>query len=368
MNRGRARWSRKPGEDDHDRDGTAEPRRAHRDSTAGTPARGRVVVEWVDSQVLRGNRAGDPHGRRVPVYLPPSYDHEPNRRYPVVFVLTGFMGRGRMLLNDSPWLPSLDDRMDVLIGAGCPETILVMPDCFTRYGGSQYINSSATGRYANTSHRSSWPTSTPATARSRVASTAGRRQVVGRLRRAGARHAAPAGLGRWRAIAATWCLTIATAAMCRSSVRRCRKGGPPWLERFEAKIQKKHEDFYGAQHSRHGGGSLPNPATEPFGIDLPCDLETGAFRDDVWAAWLEHDPMRLVERHAGALRELKALHLDCGFRDEWHLHLGARLFTRRLRELGVKHDYEEFDDGHMNVSYRYDVSLPKLARALDRSA
>ena len=107
----------------------------------------------------------------------------------------------------------------------------------------------------------------------------------------------------------------------------------------------------------------PHPEA-PLGIDLPCDLETGAFQEDVWARWLEHDPMRLVERHADALRSLRLLYLDCGTRDEWHLHLGARLFARRLSALGIVHEHQEFDDGHMNVSYRYDVSLPKLAAAL----
>ncbi len=108
----------------------------------------------------------------------------------------------------------------------------------------------------------------------------------------------------------------------------------------------------------------PNPATMPFGIDLPCDLETGAFREDVWQRWLAHDPIQLLERHAEALRAMKFLFLDCGVRDEWHLHLGLRLFVRRLAALGIRHEVEEFDDGHMNVQYRYQVSLPKLARAL----
>src|SRR5215467_7237082 len=110
--------------------------------------RGRVELPRFESRVLRGNPAGDPHERLVPVYLPPDYDAEPARRFPVVFVLTGFTGRGRMLLNDNGWSPSLDDRMDALIASGrCGELILVMPDAFTRYGGSQYIDSSATGRY-----------------------------------------------------------------------------------------------------------------------------------------------------------------------------------------------------------------------------
>src|SRR5262249_26206037 len=111
-------------------------------------ARGRVVMQQVESQVLRGNAAGDSPARTVPVYLPPSYDAEPSRRFPVAFVLSGFTGRGRALLNDSAWSPPLDQRMDRLIARGeCGEMILVLPDCFTRYGGSQYINSSATGRY-----------------------------------------------------------------------------------------------------------------------------------------------------------------------------------------------------------------------------
>ena len=72
--------------------------------------RGRVVLERFESAVLRGNPAGDPAERTVPVYLPPSYDDSPATRYPVAFVLTGFTGRGRMLLNDNPWTPGSKDQ------------------------------------------------------------------------------------------------------------------------------------------------------------------------------------------------------------------------------------------------------------------
>jgi len=130
------------------------------------------------------------------------------------------------------------------------------------------------------------------------------------------------------------------------------------------KLQKKHDDFTVLNILGMAACYSPNPAAPPFGIDLPVDLETGEFREEVWSRWLALDPALIVERHAGALRTLKLLHLDCGTRDEWHLHLGLRKFVRQLEALGVPHEHEEFDDGHMNVSYRYDVSLPKLARAL----
>ena len=108
---------------------------------------GSVIIETITSDVLRGNPLGDPFVRRVPIYLPPDYATS-SARYPVVFVLAGFTGRGITFLNDAPWEETLPQRMDRLIADGkVRPMILVMPDCFTRLGGSQYINSPAVGRY-----------------------------------------------------------------------------------------------------------------------------------------------------------------------------------------------------------------------------
>ena len=53
-----------------------------------------------ESSILKGNPVGDDHVRDLFVYLPPGYD-EGDRRYPGVYCLTGFTGRGKGLLNDS---------------------------------------------------------------------------------------------------------------------------------------------------------------------------------------------------------------------------------------------------------------------------
>src|SRR5690606_33528099 len=109
--------------------------------------RGEVRFVKFESVALRDNPPGDPHIRELPVYLPPDYERS-GEKYPVVFCLTGFTGRGKMLLNDSAFTPNLAERMDRLIAAGLIiPMIAVMPDCFTYYGGSQYINSTATGNY-----------------------------------------------------------------------------------------------------------------------------------------------------------------------------------------------------------------------------
>jgi enterochelin esterase family protein len=328
---------------------------------------GKIVMERVASAVLKGNAAGDPHVRTVPVYLPPSYDESPRARYPVVFVLAGVTGRGRMLLNDNPWSPGLDDRMDRLVAAGCGEMILVLPDCFTRFGGSQYVDSTATGRYEAHVIEELVPR---VDARFRTLAGREHRGVAGKS--SGGYGALTLGMKHPEIFAAVACHSgdLYFDYCYRGDVPKfCTQiqqagGLEAWLAKFEAKPQKSHDDMLALNILGMAAAYSPNPVSLPFGIDLPCDLETGAFRDDVWRRWPEQDPLVMLESRADALRSLRLLYLDCGVRDEFNLQHGARLFSRRLRELSIRHEYEEFDDGHMNISYRYDTSLPKLAQAL----
>jgi S-formylglutathione hydrolase FrmB len=283
-------------------------------------------------------------------------------------VLTGFAGRGRMLLNDNPWSPSLDDRMDARIDSGaCGPMILVMPDCFTRYGGSQYLDSSATGRYATHLVEELVP---HVDANFRTLAGRGHRGVAGRS--SGGYGALTLGMTRpdiFGAVAChsgdmafDYCYRPDIARFC--SIVQEAGGVRAWLERFEGRRQKSKDDFTALNVLGMAACYSPDPAAEPFGIDLPIDPATGAWRDAVWRRWLEHDPLMRVEGRAEALRSLRLLFLDCGTRDEWMLHLGLRLFVRRLTALGIPFQHEEYDDGHMNVGYRYDVSLPLLAKAL----
>ena len=98
------------------------------------------------------------------------------------------------------------------------------------------------------------------------------------------------------------------------------------------------------------------------GFDLPFDLETGEMREDVWKRWLEHDPVRLVPSYEENLRSLKLLYLDAGTRDEFNLDIGARILSTKLKELDIPLIHEEFDDGHFNISYRFDRSLELISQ------
>lgn len=76
---------------------------------------GTVVFETITSEVLKDNPLHDSPTRRVPVYVPPNYD-ELAIRYPTLYLLTGFTGRGTMLLNDAAWEENIAERLDRLIG------------------------------------------------------------------------------------------------------------------------------------------------------------------------------------------------------------------------------------------------------------
>jgi enterochelin esterase family protein len=329
-------------------------------------SRGRVQIHDFESSVLQGNPAGDPHVRRVPVWLPPSYDAEPARRYPLLLVLGGFSGGGRTLLNDSPWSPALDLRLDALVERGCGEMIVVIPDCFTRFGGSQYLNSAATGRYADhlVDELVPWADATFRTMASRE-----HRGVAGKS--SGGFGAITLGMTRPDVFAAIachsgdmyfdYCYRVDVPRAC--TMLQAAGGVPAFLEAFDRSRQKSHDQFTTLNIVAMSACYSPD-ATAPMGVALPVDLETGAFRDDVWARWLAFDPLKRLPDCEAALRSLKLLYVDCGQRDEFHLQHGARLFTRELKARGIAHHYEEFDDSHMNISYRYDTSLPMLAKAL----
>jgi hypothetical protein len=55
---------------------------------------------------------------------------------------------------------------------------------------------------------------------------------------------------------------------------------------------------------------------------------------------------------------------DCGWRDQYQIHYGARILSARLSAAVIRHVYEEFDDNHSDIDYRMDVSLPFLYRVL----
>ncbi|CAG0941591.1 partial Endo-1,4-beta-xylanase Z, partial [Anaerolineae bacterium] len=277
-------------------------------------SQGIVIIETITSNVLRGNPLGDPFVRRVPIYLPPDYATS-NARYPVVFVLAGFTGRGITFLNDAPWGETIAQRMDRLIAQGAVrQMILVMPDCFTYLGGSQYVNSPAVGQYED--H----------VVQELVAFTDNKYRTL-----ADRNHRAVIGKssgGYGALMLAMQNPDVFGALACHSgdmyfehcyksdivaALRGLKKFGG--LEKFWNEfptIHPKDHDFNATLNMIAMSACYsPNP-NAPHGFDLPFDIETGELREDVWVRWLAHDPVQLVDNHLAALRSLRLIYFDAG--------------------------------------------------------
>ena len=90
--------------------------------SSSQPAVSRIVQANFYSQAMQEQRSFD-------IYLPPSYDHAPDRSYPVVFLLHGDGGQ----IGD--WVSiGVQPKMDRAIANGMAEMILVMPDGSGHFG------------------------------------------------------------------------------------------------------------------------------------------------------------------------------------------------------------------------------------------
>ena len=357
---------------------------------------GTLVTLEHTSRVLRDNPLGDPHVRKLIAWLPAQYDEAKGRgrgrRFPVLVDLAGFMGSGLGHVSWKNFSENLPERVARLVHEQrMAPAIIVFPDCFTSLGGNQYINSSAIGRYADYLTREIVPFV------DREFRTLASREHRGCFGKSSGGYGAIVHAMKypqvWGAIANhsgdayfdfvyrhDWPNTLTELAKYREepavpgrydavkmSARTGRGVDDGRVRRFLDKVWSKNRlsmtEGHALMNLCMAATYDPDPRA-PNGFRLPFDLETGELIDARWKAWQKHDPINLVATHAKNLRASRGLFIDCGWRDQYHIHYGTRILSKWLRAAGVKHIYEEFDDTHSDIDYRLDVSLPFLTRAL----
>jgi S-formylglutathione hydrolase FrmB len=319
-----------------------------------------------ESEVLKGNPWGDPHVRRFPVYVPPDYDSSPEKRYPVIFGLAGFTGSGLNYLNRRFLFPAHDEILDELIlRGGMPGVIYVFPDCLTYLGGSQYVNSAATGRYEDYIVDELAPF-IDATFR-----TTGRRGCIG---------GSSGGIGAfWLAARHPDVFQAFANHSGDSAFEYCYLCDVPAfvqaIEKYDYDIEKFVRRIPEIQPKDNEFDTVlnlvamaacysPNPDA-PLGFELPFDAYSGELKPDVWEKWRAFDPVNLVEPLQDNLRKLRFIFIDCGKRDQFRLFLGSRQVHRKLEQCGISHVYEEYDSDHFLLRREQEKkSIPQVVRAL----
>ncbi len=97
---------------------------------------------------------------------------------------------------------------------------------------------------------------------------------------------------------------------------------------------------------------------------LPFDPITGVVREEIWQRWLDWDPVRMVPRYADAVRSLHSIWIDAGDADDFYLDVGAEAFRAELTKAGVSPDvirYEIFSGTHAGIEHRYPHALAWLS-------
>src|SRR5690606_35607229 len=82
----------------------------------------------------------------------------------------------------------------------------------------------------------------------------------------------------------------------------------------------------------------PDPRA-PLGFRVPFNLESGEVLPDRWRRWRANDPVAMVQRYRNSLKTLRGIYIDCGWRDQYHIHYGTRQLSARLSAAGIRHTY-----------------------------
>lgn len=301
-------------------------------------------VETIEGTRLAGNLLGNETARPLVVHLPDGYSETSGRRYPTVYLLHGYVTRalswtqGPMLSAGTLKPPIGDVVADAVARFDAGEVILVMPDGWSRFGCSQWVDSPVTGRFEQyVSH----DVVAHVDATYRTIPEAAARGIMG---------ISSGGFGAWHL--ATRHPDVFGAAALLSADALFEVTQKPFFYRYFDRLQGKAPSgpidgdinsymCYGLSQAYS-----PDLAAGPFHAGFPIDHPSGDVIEERWRRWLELDPVVSWEPRLEQIRRLRGLLLDVGANDEHGHHYGHRVLSRRLSAAGIAHDVEEHDGTH----------------------
>ncbi len=286
---------------------------------------------------LEGNLEGDAVDRDVLVFLPPSYQKEKSRRYPVVYALHGYS------IGAEQWSKEIHvpQTIEGAFAQGAQQMIVVLPDSKTLHNGSMYSSSVTTGdferfishdvvQYIDAHYR--------AIADRRSRGLVGHSMGGYGATRIGMKH--PDVFG-----------SLYIMSPCCLSPRR--PGGPgranPQMDSALAGVKTLADAarlpwMLRAQLASAAAWS-PDPKNPPLYLDLP--VKDGQVQNDVLARWAANAPLAFVDQYIDNLREYHGIAMDVGDQD------GLRADAGKLHEVldryGVANGFDIYPGTHTSA-------------------
>ena len=303
----------------------------------------------IHGAALEGNLEGDAVDRDAFVFLPPSYEKEKTRRYPVVYALHGYS------IGAEQWSHEIHvpQTIEGAFAQGAGEMIVVLPDSKTAHNGSMYSSSITTGDFERfiahdvvayvDSHYRTLP---ERTSRGLVGHSMGGYGAA----RIGMKH--PDIFG-----------SLYIMSPCCLSARGAGPAGAD-LEKAVASMKAPSDGeslpFFTRAQLATAAAWSPNPKNPPLFLDLPT--KDGAPQADVLAKWAANAPLAFVDQYVGNLREYRAIAMDVGDQD------GLRVDAGKLHDIldtyGIPNTFEVYEGTHTSkVAERFQNRVLKFFSA-----
>jgi S-formylglutathione hydrolase FrmB len=289
----------------------------------------------VHGKSLEGNLMKETAEPEVSIYLPPSYNRDPARRYPVVYLLHGYTNSD--LGYFGPEGRQLHVIAERVFGANAAtEMILVMPNCMNAYGGCMYSNSVTAGDWEGyvaedlVSYMDS---------HYRTLATRASRGLAGHSM--GGYGTLRIAMKRPDVFSAIYALS--SCCLNEGTVRPPRDGAPSAAESVKTVDEARgHRAAQGTL--ARAAAWAPNPANPPFYLDLPT--RNGEVQAGVAAKWAANSPVAMLDQYVVNLKKYKAIALDIGLQD--NLITSNQVFIEGLKRHGVAHTFQTYEGDHGN--------------------
>jgi enterochelin esterase-like enzyme len=297
----------------------------------------------IHGAALEGNLEGDAVDRDVIVFLPPGYEKDKKRRYPVVYALHGYS------IGAEQWAHEIHvpQTIEGAFAHGAREMILVLPDSKTIYNGSMYSSSVTTGDFENyIAH----DVVSYIDAHYRTIPDRQSRGLVGHSM--GGYGASRIGMKHSDVFGALYIMS----PCCLSPMT----GGPGPSDQMKERAitaEKKvaaakspadlaaQSPGFGAVQYAEAAAWAPDPKNPPLYFDLPT--KDGVPQPGIAAKFTANSPLVFVDQYIGNLKRYRAIAIDVG--DQDGLRIDAGKLHNILDNYGIANSFEIYSGTHTSA-------------------
>lgn len=305
----------------------------------------------LNSRLLKGNPLGDLSKRHNFVLCP----KKGGGKLPVIFILPSFTGGAMKAFHENIFQENVTQTIDLLTSRKkAPRCLYVFVDASTSLGGSQFLDSSATGAYESYIIKELVPLV------KKTYSCRGSEfwAVVG------SSSGGYGALHLWSLYPHIfgWAGALSPDSLFEMSLLPDLIKSLPYVGSL--KNSKESRNFIRADKTQSLGcwheianalcmSACYAPSSKKGEFFFPLDKKTGKLKNDIWKKFKKKDPIHFLPERKKHLNKAKGFYLGAGKCDEYSLQYGAVQIEKILKDIGVKGECIEFEGGHSGLSKRF---------------